>query len=118
MIWFIGNEKIDDSFQVNHTTGNTINELTISPAILSLRLLAQFTELQQHHQQNLQQQQQQHQDQLLSKTSRSDASDMDLFTGVEWMPFLQITCQVYLDPILFPGTPPMSSSIRFDTNCK
>ena len=127
VIWFIGNEKIDDSFQVNHTTGNTINELTISPAILSQRLLSQFSDLLQHYQQqNLNQEQHQHQQHqqqqqqhlLTSKNARSDLHDLDLFTSVDLMPFLQITCQVYLDAILFPGTPPISSSIRFDTNCK
>lgn len=116
VIWFIGNEKIDDTYTVDHSTGNTVNEVSISPSLLSQRLLTQFNRLQENYIQERN-----------SHTSSSSESTMnkklvtngdDILTLINTLPFLQITCQVFLDAILFPSSPPMSTSLRFDTNCK
>lgn len=119
VIWFIGNEKIDDTYTVDHTTGNTVNEVSISPSALSSRLLLQFNQLQEKYLQ----------ERHLHSSSYSGGGEVsmskklasnsdDIFTIVNALPFLQITCQVYLDAILFPASPPISTSLRFDTNCK
>ena len=122
VIWFIGNEKIDDTYTVDHVTGSTVNEVSISPSLLSQRLLAQFNQLQEKYIQE------RHSHSSSSSASSSSSvestvnkkasSGDDILSLINALPFLQITCQVYLDAILFPSSPPMSTSLRFDTNCK
>lgn len=130
VIWFIGNEKIDDTYTVDHATGSTVNEVSISPSLLSQRLLAQFNQLQEKyiqerhpHSSSSSSSSSSHSSTvnkkpLLTSSSGNSNSGDDIFTLINALPFLQITCQVFLDAILFPTSPPMSTSLRFDTNCK